>query len=164
MKIQHSFIFRSFKPLAPSNSIKCFILSKEVIKVVSNSEILYSFSLYREFEPWLMLQLLTELSWRFHKVKFTNGGWPYLILHSFLGNKFCSLRRQITKHGVRNVKWRLQVYKTPSILTCIWVETKFWLKQNKKKLASCWQSLVITLKSQRQLSWLHLIHLKIKLL
>ena len=72
MKIQHSFIFRSFKPLAPSNCIKCFILSKEVIKVVSNSEILYSFSLYRQFEPWLMLQLLTELSWRFHKVNLTS--------------------------------------------------------------------------------------------
>ena len=36
MKIQHGFIFRSVKPLAPSNSIKC--LSKEVTKAESYSE------------------------------------------------------------------------------------------------------------------------------
>ena len=36
MKIQHGFIFRSVKPLAPSNSIKC--LSEEVTKAESYSE------------------------------------------------------------------------------------------------------------------------------
>ena len=86
MIIQHGFIFRSVKPLAPSNSIKC--LSKEVTKAESYSE--------RIKKPIID-------SCKYKNSIFLNLVYTNIIQETF--RIFFSIRECVSKYGLLGTKF-----------------------------------------------------------